>query len=313
METGKIKEELEMDMVTYKKVKGQLPPEEEIKITGDKPETDTNSLYEGEEMGDSNKITYVSNIKDPDSKQVVKPFNINGKNYRIVRGMLPNKQEVTGVMCLDDVDENGDHMIYSVVDFDKKIATPAKEIKETEKQPVPASLLPQAPQSENYADCKHFLVNKKDGSIRKFGSIKELVSANKLEEEEYMGSNEFKQHMNEKLFGPKKEKKKQINELQAGDSEDMEMNLKAKKLMELLGKSQTIQTAIKTIVTPVAQRETIAAFAEMIGVPRAGLSSLIAGLKDIAKSSSSTSTTTTTAQLSESVVMTKNDFINSVK
>jgi len=32
----------------------------------------------------------------------------------------------------------------------------------------------------------------------------------------------------------------------------------------------------------VAQREVIAAFAEMIGVPRNGLSKLIAGLKDLA-------------------------------
>lgn len=306
METKKIKEELEMDMTTYKKVKGQLTPDQEVKITGEKPESDaTASLYEGENAN-PNKITFVSNIKDPETKQIVKPFNIDGKNYQIIRGVLPNKQSVTGVMCLDDVDGNGENIIYSVEEFDKKIATPAKELKETKKD------VPTSPVYDNYADCKHFLVNRKNGQIRKFGSIKELVSANKLEEEDYMGTNEFKQHMNEKLFGPKKEKKKQINELEAGSSEDLEMNIKAKKLMELMGKSQTIQNAVKTIVTPVAQREAIAAFAEMIGVPRNGLGSLIAGLKDLSKTNS-TSTTTTTAQVSESIIMTKNEFINSVK
>lgn len=306
---GKIKEELEMDMTTYKKVKGQLSPEEDVQITGEKPEAE--SLYETEEVNPK-KITYVSNIKDPVSKQVIKPFDIDGKKYQVIRGMLPNKQIVTGIMCLSDKDEAGEDVIYSVEDFDKKIASPAKAIRETEKPPVPMSLPPQAPQSENYADCKHFLVNRKDGSVRKFGSIKELVSANKLEEEEYMGSNEFKQHMNEKLFGPKK-RKPQINELSQGDSEDVEMNLKAKKLMELLGKSATIQNAIKTIKTPVAQREVIAAFAELIGVPRAGLSGLIAGLKEISKPATTSATTTTTAQVSESVVMTKDELINSIK
>jgi hypothetical protein len=39
---------------------------------------------------------------------------------------------------------------------------------------------------------------------------------------------------------------------------------------------------ISTIKTPVARREVIAAFAEMIGVPRTGLANLISGLKDIA-------------------------------
>ena len=59
------------------------------------------------------------------------------------------------------------------------------------------------------------------------------------------------------------------------------MSVKAKKLMNLIEK-RVPAGIFKTIRTPVAQRQVIAAFAEMIGVPRAGLSNLIAGLKDLA-------------------------------
>jgi hypothetical protein len=46
----------------------------------------------------------------------------------------------------------------------------------------------------------------------------------------------------------------------------------------------TIIESIKT--NKLAQREVIAAFAEMIGVPRNGLSGLVQGIKDLAKTGS---------------------------
>jgi hypothetical protein len=52
--------------------------------------------------------------------------------------------------------------------------------------------------------------------------------------------------------------------------------------MDLIAK-RIPQNIIKTITTPIAQREVIAAFAELIGVPRNGLSNLVSGLKDMAK------------------------------
>ena len=67
-----------------------------------------------------------------------------------------------------------------------------------------------------------------------------------------------------------------------GEENDEEMNAKAKKLMVLISK-RIPTNIIKTIKTPVAKREVIAAFAELIGVPRQGLPNLINGLKVLSK------------------------------
>jgi len=110
-----------------------------------------------------------------------------------------------------------------------------------------------------------------------------MISSNKLDEEEYMNVGRFKKHMNERLFGASKKKVESLNEVvPTGEETDEEMNVKAKKLMDLIGK-RIPQNIIKTITTPIAQREVIAAFSELIGVPRNGLSKLISGLKDMAK------------------------------
>jgi hypothetical protein len=136
---------------------------------------------------------------------------------------------------------------------------------------------------DTYEGYKHYLVNKQTNEVRKFKSIEEMISSNKLDEEEYMNVGRFKKHMNERLFGSSKKKVESLNEVTpTGEESDEEMNIKAKKLMDLIGK-RIPQNIIKTITTPIAQREVIAAFAELIGVPRNGLNKLIAGLKDMAK------------------------------
>jgi hypothetical protein len=104
-----------------------------------------------------------------------------------------------------------------------------------------------------------------------------------MAEEEYMGVGSFKKYMNERLFGARKRKDETLNEVvPTGEESDEEMNVKAKKLMDLISK-RIPQNIIKTIRTPIAQREVIAAFAELIGVPRVGLNNLISGIKDISK------------------------------
>jgi hypothetical protein len=132
-----------------------------------------------------------------------------------------------------------------------------------------------------------------------------MLSSDKLDTEEYMGVGKFKKHMNEKLFGSKKRNIEPLNEVTpTGEESDEEMNIKAKKLMDMIGK-RIPTNIIKTITTPVAQREVIAAFAELIGVPRNGLNKLIMGLKVLAKQE--------TTPVAESKVITKNELTESLK
>jgi hypothetical protein len=148
-------------------------------------------------------------------------------------------------------------------------------------------------------------VNKETNEVRKFKTIEEMLSGNKLDEEEYMGVSKFKKHTNERLFGTGKKKLESINEISpTGEESDEEMNIKAKKLMDLIIK-RIPKNIIDTIKTPVAKREVIAAFAEMIGVPRNGLSGLISGLKDMSKQPEQ--------PVTESKLITKNQLIESLE
>jgi len=275
---NKIKESLQMDMTTYKKVKGTIDPKTPITITGDKPQvtsTQQSPISETDAIikpQDKATIKYLSNLKDNDTGEISKPFTINGKNYQMVRGTTPSKEIVMGVYCHDDMDEEGNNIIHPVDYFEKNIANQINPLEE----PVHDQ------DRDNFEGYRHYFVNRKTNEVRKFKSIKELVSTQKLEEEDYMGVREFKQHMNEKLFGSKK-KTEVLNEVvPTGEESDEEMNIKAKKLMIMIGK-KIPSNIINTIKTPIAKREVIAAFAELIGVPRNGISGLLNGLKDISK------------------------------
>lgn len=246
------------------------------------------------EPQDKATIKYLSNVKDPSSGKISQPFVIGGKNYQMVRGVTPSKEIVMAVYCHDDINESGENVIHSVEDFDKNIATPIKKLEEEQMQ---AKSIEQAKLAEeekakaeaeaehddgSYEGSKHFLVNRKNGNVRNFKSIKDLLAQEKLEEEDYMGVPEFKQHINKKLFGGRK-KTEQLNEITpTGDEDDEQMSFKAKKLMDMIRK-KIPENVISTIQTPVAKREVIAAFAEMIGVPRNGLTNLLSGLKDLSK------------------------------
>lgn len=289
----KIKEGLEMDMTTYKKVKGTLDPKTPIKITGDKPVpslTEDGDTLEPEAVitpQDKATIKYLSNVKDAKTGKVSEPFTIGAQKYQMIRGITPSKEVVMAVFCHDETDENGENIIHPMDYFEENIANPMKEEMAMVGQniqvvPKQESVESDEKDSDNFEGYKHYYVNRKTNEVRKFKSIKELVCNQKLEEEEYMGVSEFKQHMNEKMFGTRR-KTDTLNEITpTGQETDDEMNVKAKKLMDMISK-RIPETIIKTISTPIAQREVIAAFAELIGVPRNGLSSLISGLKDISK------------------------------
>lgn len=229
------------------------------------------------EPQDQETIKYLSNVKDSSTGEISKPFSIANKKYQMVRGIYPNGEIKLAVFCYDDINEAGDNIIHPVDYFEENIAKPMKETMGMVGQNI------QVVEEETYEGYKHFLVNKQTNEIRKFKSVEEMLSSEKTTDEEYMGVSRLKKYMNERLFGSRKKKDEYLTEVTpTGDENDEEMNKKAKKLIELISK-RIPQNIIKTITTPVAQREVIAAFAEMIGVPRNGLSSLIGSLKDMSK------------------------------
>lgn len=304
------KEGLEMDMQTYKKVKGTIDPKTNVRITGDRPAPTMGSVTEDDaviEPQDQATIKYLSNVRDPETNEVSKPFTIADKNYQLIRGIDASNEIVNAVMCIDD------NMIHTYEDFERDIALPMKERLEMQGANIQSSPDVQESSDDTYEGYKHYLVNKQTNEVRKFKSIEEMISSNKLDEEEYMNVGRFKKHMNERLFGASKKKVESLNEVTpTGEETDEEMNIKAKKLMDLIAK-RIPQNIIKTITTPIAQREVIAAFAELIGVPRNGLNKLIGGLKDMAKQQQEPATQTGQEQpITEKRVITKNQLMESL-
>jgi hypothetical protein len=229
------------------------------------------------EPQDQATIKYLSNVKDSNTGEISQPFNIGDKRYQMIRGVHPSGEIGLAVFCHDDMNEMGENIIHPVEYFEENIAKPMKEAMGMVGRDI------QVAEEDTYEGFKHYLVNKQTNEVRKFKTIEEILSCDRMAEEEYMGVSSFKKYMNERLFGARKRKEESLNEVvPTGEESDEEMNLKAKKLMDLIGK-RIPQNIIKTITTPVAQREVIAAFAELIGVPRTGLNNLIGGLKDISK------------------------------
>jgi hypothetical protein len=259
------------------------------------------------EPQDQATIKYLSNVRDPETNEVSKPFTIADKNYQLIRGIDASNEVVNAVMCIDD------NMIHTYEDFERDIALPMKERLEMQGASIQTSPDVQESSDDTYEGYKHYLVNKQTNEVRKFKSIEEMISSNKLDEEEYMNVGRFKKHMNERLFGSSKKKVESLNEVTpTGEETDEEMNIKAEKLMAMIAK-RIPQNIIKTITTPIAQREVIAAFAELIGVPRNGLNKLIAGLKDISKQQQEPATQTGKEQpITEKRVITKNQLMESL-
>ena len=242
------------------------------------------------EPQDQATIKYLSNVKDEKNK-TSQPFNIGGKQYQMVRGITPEKQIVLGVYCFDDLNESGENIIHPVDHFEKTIAGPMREAMEAsinEKKEAKSETKPtEQPKSDNpdslrLGEYKHFIVDETTGKFKKFQNIQDLAKYPMSDNEKYMGLSEFKKFFHSKVFGGGN--KQGLNEVTpTGQETDEDMNAKAKKLMVMISKripSIVIDTIKKN---KVAQREVIAAFAELIGVPRAGLGNLVTGIKDLAK------------------------------
>jgi hypothetical protein len=146
------------------------------------------------EPQDQATIKYLSNVVDDKTGKISEPFNIGDKNYRMVRGIKPNKEVVLSVMCLEDKN------IYEVEQFEKEIALPMKEMLEKEnsqKEDIDEI------KEMGLSEYKHYVVNEKKNSFKKFKTIQELVKNGLSEEEKYMNLREFKKYYENKIFGKK--------------------------------------------------------------------------------------------------------------
>jgi len=242
-------------------------------------------------LGQVKKLQYLSNVRDA-KDGVSQPFTIGEKRYQMVRVLTPTNEKTIGVYSLDETDEAGENIIYDAKEFETNIAKKAiaeEGVVEPE-APEMATLNPDKVEDENpsFAGYRHFIVNNKTKKARKFKTIEELAQAQMGEGEQYMGVKSFKKYVDEALFG--QTKKRSVTEVDAPTTvatdstgeNDVELQAKAQKLMDII-KRRVPDSIIKTIVTPIAKREVIAAFAELVGVPRNGLAQLVAGIKALAK------------------------------
>lgn len=259
-----------------------------------------NELFETDgiiEPQDQATIKYLSNVKDVNTGNVSQPFTIADKNYQMVRGVYPDGNVDMAVYCLDDMDDLGNNIIYSIDEFEQKIALPMKEKLELESKQLKSD-------NDTYEGYKHFFVNKKTNEVKKFRTIEEMLSCNKKEEEEYMSTPRFKTYMTEKLFG--KRNRNRLNELgmdqanlepaqgsqnpqnqNAGLADDEDkLSGKAKLLIKQIDSITAVSNNMDSVRdegTDKAKAIVLAALAERIGVPMNKISTIVSSIKNIAK------------------------------
>jgi hypothetical protein len=293
-----------------------------FKYTKDDGDSSIADIFEDDEVlepeaviapQDNATIKYLSNVIDNKTGEISQPFTIGAQKYQMIRGLANDNQIVMAVFAHDETDDNGCNRIHTIEEFEQKIALPAKQkIEEEEAKAMEESKAMEEAKSmeeskeETYENCKHFLVDTKTNKVRKFKTVEELLSANKTEDEVYMGGPKFRQYMNERLFG----KRKKMNELgtepmngqQSGNLEDIKMTNTAKNLMKAISKDPAVQHSLDTIKTPQAKKAAILAFAATIKVPANGIGSLLGDIKDMSKQPEE-------QPLQENIVMTKKELV----
>lgn len=328
----KIKESLEMDMTTYKKVKGTLDPKTPVKITGDKPAPSiTGSLTEDEPEGviqpqDNATIKYLSNVKDSKTGQVSAPFNIGDKRYQMVRGTTPSKEVVMAVYCHDDINEQGENIIHPMQYFEENIANPMKEQMGMVGQDI--QVVPNKPVREegefddknqmvdylNLADVaghRFFFVDVNTGKINaKFKNTKELVNSRQPLglDDEFMDEKKLKRFR----FGKILKKDTSLTEEVPADGTEgtdvTKLQSDVKKLTTMIKNKFSVY--LSKLDKPVEQAQFLTAMAAEIGVPLNKLSTIVNSYKDIAKSEAPAPAS---APVNETKIFTKNSFQESIK
>ena len=315
----------------YAKKKGLFTDKDTVNIVGKEQKPTMGSVTEDDaviEPQDQATIKYLSNVRDPETTEVSKPFTIADKNYQLIRGIDASKKVVNAVMCIDD------NMIHTYEDFERDIALPMKERLEMESMGEPrlqGASIQTTPdiqevkkEKETYRGSRHFFINKATNEVRSFSSIKEMLECGKSEEEEYMGLSEFKKFKNEELFGSRKK----INELgneplgaaaqpadasaQGGNTQynglEGDLTGKAKLLIQKMDEINVIKKgmdSVKNEGTDKAKAIVLISFAERIGVPKNKVSFIVNNIKDISKN-------VNTQPIGESKVITKNQLTESL-
>ena len=275
----------------------------------------TTTTLEEDAIGTPQVLKYLSKMID-ESGGASKPFSINGKTYQMVRAMDPNRNVVPAVQCVD-MDDTGQKLLFSVDDFDRNIATPARdaEMTVTEEQPIQNDNT-KAVDYLNVDDLngsRHFFVNKRTGEVvAKFPNTREMVKSgiSLSEEEDYMDAKTLRRHRLRKMLDSGIEENVNVGELQ----QDVQ------RLSKLIKDKFVI--ALEKINTPLEQSQFIVAMADEIGVPFAKLTSILNSFKDIAKDQENdsqvikmtTDTSQTTSGIAaESIIITKNELLESIK
>jgi hypothetical protein len=319
MKTNKINESLQMDMTTYKKIKGTLDPKTPVTITGDKPATTTGSVTEENDIiepeaviapQDNATIKYLSNVRDSKTGKISQPFTIGAQKYQMVRGMCDN-QIVMAVFAHDETDDNGENIIYPVDIFEKNIVQPMMEkeimfgneieiVKEVKPEPKPE---PKGMDSLNLSEFKHYLVNEKTGKFRKFKNIVELAAAVMAKEEKYMPLKEFRKFFDERVFGGKPKRNGEvINELiadapapsaapeqptaAAPEDDDATLLSKAKRLVKSMDEVPRVDKSLDYLANSKNYKEktqALNAFLQRINIRPGDVPKYLATVKDVGK------------------------------
>lgn len=260
----------------------------------------------------------ISRVIDKSTGKVSPEFIIDGVKYQMIRAIGPNKQIQLAVEnCVDGE-------VYSVDEFDKNIATPAKNVIE-QGLSEDDSVISQTNPNEEYIDFlnlndlkgyKDFFVNVHTGEIvAKFKNAREMIKSGiKLgADEDYMDIKQLKRFRFRNLI---KNDSEEVSE----DVNLGKLQNDVKKLSKLIKDKFVI--ALEKINTPIEQSQFLVAMANEIGVPFAKLTSIINSFKDISKDQkndtpvinmTTDSSTTSNGIAAESLIITKNDLIESIK
>lgn len=274
----------------------------------------TTTTLEEDAMVDAQpQLKKLSLLVDRATGQVSPPFEINGKRYQMVRAMNQNRQEVRGVEDLTDKN------IYHEEDFDRNIATPARDMEQGPVTNIEAPM--QENSNEAYIDYlnlndlkgyKDFFVNPKTGEVvAKFKNARDMIkSGTKLEEDhDYMDAKQLRRL---RFSNSMKNDDDAIEE----DVNLGKLQSDVKRLSKMI--KDKFMIALEKINTPIEQSQFLVAMANEIGVPFTKLANIINSFKDISKDQDSMNSmtsldTSTTTALSESKIITKNQLAESIK
>ncbi len=266
----------------------------------------------------------VSYVVDKATGQISPRFLIGDTEYQMVRAMQPDRNIVLAV-------ENcGDGTIYTVEDFDRNIATPARDAEElNEVEPIPSIDPPShkigGNPNEDYIDFlnlndlkgyRDFFVNPKTGEVvAKFKNAREMIKSGiKLEEDhDYMDAKQLRRF---RFSNSMKNDSEEVSE----DVDLGKLQSDVKKLSKLI--KDKFMIALEKINTPIEQSQFLVAMANEIGVPFAKLTSIINSFKDISKDQkndtpvinmTTDTSDTSLGNVAERKIITKNQLLESIK